>query len=67
MYSPVAVDRALFSAGDFERLAGRLRAVRHRQLKEERMIKVVVLLRRPQSWTRARFHRWWLDEGWAAA
>ena len=26
------------------------------------MIKVVVLLRRPQSWTRERFHRWWLDE-----
>ena len=26
------------------------------------MIKVVVLLRRPQNWTRERFHRWWLDE-----
>ena len=26
------------------------------------MIKVVVLLRRPPSWTRERFHRWWLDE-----
>ena len=26
------------------------------------MIKVMVLLRRPQSWTRERFHRWWLDE-----
>ncbi len=26
------------------------------------MIKVVVLLRRPQSWTRERFHHWWLDE-----
>jgi uncharacterized protein (TIGR02118 family) len=26
------------------------------------MIKVVVLLRRPASWTRERFHRWWLDE-----
>ena len=35
---------------------------RHDQQREERMIKVVVLLRRPQSWTRERFHRWWLDE-----
>ena len=26
------------------------------------MIKVVVLLRRPPSWTREHFHRWWLDE-----
>src|SRR2546430_8612014 len=26
------------------------------------MIKVVVLLRRSESWTRERFHRWWLDE-----
>ena len=26
------------------------------------MIKVVVLLRRPQRSTRERFHRWWLDE-----
>ena len=26
------------------------------------MIKVVVLLRRPPTWTRERFHRWWLDE-----
>jgi len=26
------------------------------------MIKVMVLLRRPASWTRERFHRWWLDE-----
>ena len=26
------------------------------------MIKVVVLLRRPGTWTRERFHRWWLDE-----
>jgi len=26
------------------------------------VIKVMVLLRRPQSWTRERFHRWWLDE-----
>ena len=26
------------------------------------MIKVVVLLRRAQSSTRERFHRWWLDE-----
>jgi hypothetical protein len=24
------------------------------------MIKVMVLLRRPPSWTRERFHRWWL-------
>jgi len=30
--------------------------------KEERIIKVMVLLPRPQSWTRERFHRWWLDE-----
>jgi len=26
------------------------------------MIKVMVLLRRPASWSRERFHRWWLDE-----
>ena len=26
------------------------------------MIKVVVLLRRSPTWTRERFHRWWLDE-----
>ena len=26
------------------------------------MIKVVVLLRRSESWTRERFHRWWLEE-----
>jgi len=26
------------------------------------MIKVMVLLRRPPSWTRERFQRWWLDE-----
>jgi hypothetical protein len=26
------------------------------------MIKVVVLLRRPPSWSRDRFHRWWIDE-----
>ena len=26
------------------------------------MIKVVVLLRRPPSWSRERFHRWWLVE-----
>ena len=26
------------------------------------MIKAMVLLRRPPTWTRARFHRWWLDE-----
>ena len=26
------------------------------------MIKVVVLLRRPEDWTRERFHRWWLHE-----
>ena len=26
------------------------------------MIKVVVLLRRPHTWTREQFHRWWLDE-----
>ena len=28
----------------------------------ETMIKAVVLLRRPETWTRERFHRWWLDE-----
>jgi len=26
------------------------------------MIKVVVLLRRPDAWSRGRFHRWWIDE-----
>jgi uncharacterized protein (TIGR02118 family) len=26
------------------------------------MIKVVVLLRRPETWARERFHRWWLDD-----
>ncbi len=26
------------------------------------MITVMVLLRGPPSWTRDRFHRWWLDE-----
>jgi len=26
------------------------------------MIKVMVLLRGRQDWTRERFHRWWLDE-----
>jgi hypothetical protein len=26
------------------------------------MIKAVVLLRRPETWTRERFQRWWLDE-----
>ena len=26
------------------------------------MIKAMVLLRRPEAWTRERFHRWWLDE-----
>ena len=26
------------------------------------MIKVMVLLRRPASWSRERFHRWWLAE-----
>ncbi len=26
------------------------------------MIKVMVLLRRPPSWTRERFHRWWIEE-----
>ena len=34
----------------------------HDRQKEERMIKVVVLLRRSPSSTRERFHRWWLDE-----
>jgi uncharacterized protein (TIGR02118 family) len=26
------------------------------------MIKVLSLLKRPEGWTRERFHRWWLDE-----
>jgi uncharacterized protein (TIGR02118 family) len=26
------------------------------------MIKVFSLLRRPEGWTRVRFHRWWLEE-----
>lgn len=26
------------------------------------MIKVFSLLRRPEGWTRDRFHRWWLEE-----
>ena len=26
------------------------------------MIKVFAMLRRPDGWSRERFHRWWLDE-----
>jgi len=43
------------------RLHDRERA-RHRRRSSGAVIKVMVLLRRPQSWTRERFHRWWLDE-----
>jgi len=52
--------RATLASDDSSYVSGKRDG--HRRRGAGAMIKVVVLLRRSPSWSRERFHRWWIDE-----